>query len=195
MVTVNPDQQPSIGTDRLLLRPFTLADAGSVQALAGAPEVAATTLLIPHPYPDGGAEAWIETHAPGYASGEMVLFAIVDRQGGQLLGAIGLTLALLHARGELGYWIGVPFWNRGYATEAAAAVLRFGFEGLKLARIFAHHFSRNSASGRVMQKLAMSHEGRLRQHVRKWDRFEDLEVYGLLRAEWLALGARRHEPR
>ncbi len=53
-----------------------------------------------------------------------------------------------------------------------------------LNRIYAHHFLRNPASGRVLQKLGMSHEGLLRQHVRKWDAFEDLELYAVLKEQW-----------
>jgi RimJ/RimL family protein N-acetyltransferase len=63
-------------------------------------------------------------------------------------------------------------------------VLDYGFNTLGLARIHASHFTRNPASGRVMQKLGMRHEGSLRQHVRKRDVFEDLEIYAILRSEF-----------
>jgi RimJ/RimL family protein N-acetyltransferase len=72
----------------------------------------------------------------------------------------------------------------GFATEAGAALLRYGFETLGLNRIFAHHMRRNPASGRVMQKLRMRYEGSLRQHFRRNDRFEDLECYGILKQEY-----------
>ena len=98
-----------------------------------------------------------------------------------MIGAVGLRIEREDQRAELGYWIGRPYWNQGYCTEAARAVLDFGFEQLGLNRIYASHFTRNPASGRVMQKLGMTHEGRLRQHVRKWDAFEDVEVYAVLR--------------
>ncbi|MGH2456012.1 MAG: GNAT family N-acetyltransferase [Candidatus Limnocylindria bacterium] len=176
--------QPTLETDRLRLRPFTLADAPAVQALAGAREVAHTTLNVPHPYRDGMAETWIRTHAPGFEAGDQATFAIVNRQTNEVVGAIGLMINLDHARAELGYWVGVPFWNRGYATEATRAALRYGFEELALHRIFALHLVRNPASGRVMQKAGMQREGRLRQHLLKWDRFEDLDYYGLLAEDW-----------
>jgi RimJ/RimL family protein N-acetyltransferase len=176
--------QPTLLGRRLDLRPFSLEDAPAVQALAGAPEIASTTLTVPHPYEDGLAEAWIGTHAPAWASGTLASFAIVDRAARHLIGAIGLMINPEHQRAEMGYWIGVPFWNQGYATDAGGALLEFGFEQLKLNRIFAQHFVRNPASGRVLQKLGMQHEGRLRQHVRRWGEFEDLEQYGILRGEW-----------
>ena len=89
-----------------------------------------------------------------------------------------------HSHAELGYWIGVPYWGKGYATEAAKAVVRYGFEQIKLNRIFAHHFKPNPASGKVLRKIGMKYEGCMRQHVRKWDEFVDLELYAILREEW-----------
>jgi RimJ/RimL family protein N-acetyltransferase len=155
--------------------------------LAGAREVAATTLNIPHPYKDGMAEAWIRTHAPRYEADELATFALTLRQTQELVGAIGLMINRPHARAELGYWVGIPFWNQGYATEAAHEILRFGFEELELNRIFAQHLVRNPASGRVMQKAGMQHEARLRQHINKWGRFEDIDLSGVLIEEWRLL--------
>ncbi len=68
----------------------------------------------------------------------------------ELIGAIGLTLSKKYDHAEMGYWIGVPFWGKGYCTEAAKIVLQYGFEELKLNRIFAHHMTNNPASGKVM---------------------------------------------
>lgn len=65
-------------------------------------------------------------------------------------------------------------------------LVRFGFEQLGLNRIYGQHMSRNPASGRVMQKVGLKHEGRLRQHLRRWDKFEDIECWGLLKSEWSA---------
>lgn len=132
-----PTSQPTLETSRLLLRPFSLTDAPAVKALAGAEEVAWTTLNVPHPYEDGMAEDWIRSHAPGWAADEQAAFAMLDRDGDELVGAISLLIMRAHERAELGYWVGVPYWNRGYATEAARAVLRFGFEELGLHRIYA----------------------------------------------------------
>jgi RimJ/RimL family protein N-acetyltransferase len=80
----------------------------------------------------------------------------------------------------------VEFWGRGYCTEAAEAMVRFGFERMDLNRIFAWHLTRNPASGRVMRKLGMTREGCMRQHAERWGRPEDMEFYGLLRQEWAA---------
>lgn len=173
-----------VQTDRLLLRRFELADAPAVQRLAGAAQVADTTLLIPHPYPDGAAEGFIESTHADWDKGEQYVFAITLRSTNELCGSIGLKVSAKHERGELGYWIGVPFWNRGYCTEAGRAVVEFAFNRLKLNTVVAHHFVRNPASGRILQKLGMKYEGRLRQHVKKGEGFEDLDCYSILRSEW-----------
>jgi RimJ/RimL family protein N-acetyltransferase len=178
-------ERPTIETKRLVLRPFELSDAKDVQLLAGDRAIADTTLNIPHPYEDDMAEEWISTHQPKFETGELSNFAIVLRSSGKLIGAIGLRIVPRFERAELGYWIGKPFWKNGYCTEAAHAVLQYGFAVLKLNRIHASHFTRNPASGRVMQKIGMVHEGRARQHAKRWDMFEDLEFYGILREHWI----------
>ena len=177
-------EQPTLQTMRLLLRPFALSDAADVQRLAGAWEVADTTLNIPHPHEDGMAEEWIGSHPERLASGSLISYAIVLRETGVLVGAAGLSLTPMHRQAELGYRLGVPYWNRGYMTEAVQALIGYGFTELGLNKITASHFARNPASGRVMQKLGMTQEGLLRQDVRKNDDFEDLVLYGLLAEEW-----------
>jgi ribosomal-protein-alanine N-acetyltransferase len=181
-----PVPQPTLATARLLLRPFTLADAPDVARYAGDREVAAMTLTIPHPYPDGAAEAWIASHATRYAAGQLASFAITERESGALVGAIGLHAEPPHNRAELGYWIGKPFWGRGYATEAAEAVLGFGFETLGLNKIHAACFTKNPASARVIEKVGMTYEGHLREHDLKWGVYEDIKVHAILAREWTA---------
>ena len=160
----------------LTLRRFTLDDAPAVQALASAYEVALNTLMIPHPYPEGAAAEWIANHVDTHT------FAIDD---GQLVGTIGLMMKGDDIA-EIGYWIGVPFWNRGYASEAARQILRYGFEECNLHRIFAGCYARNPASGRVLEKIGMTFEGTLRQHIKKWGEYLDVRYYGILRDEWIA---------
>lgn len=187
----DPVTLPTIETSRLTLRFFDLDDAADVQRLAGAREVADTTLSIPHPYEDGMAEQWIARHKAEYEEETGVVFAIVLRDALQLIGAIGLTIDRSAGKAELGYWIGKSFWSQGFCTEAAGAVLDFGFTTLGLNRISARHFARNPASGRVMEKLGMLKEGTARQDKIKWGNFEDLVLYGILRNEWSAERAAR----
>jgi RimJ/RimL family protein N-acetyltransferase len=173
---------PTLRTARLVLRPFVLADAPVVQRLAGDENVASTTLNIPHPYEDGMAERWIEKQAPEWEARKSLALAVTTGDDG-LVGAVSLALTPAHRRAELGYWIGVPFWNRGYATEASSALIAYGFEELGLNRVLARHITRNPASGRVMRKLGMRPEGVMREHIMKWDEPEDIAIYAILRSE------------
>ena len=168
-----------LATERLLLRPFTLDDAPAVQRLVAAYEIAENTLLIPHPYPEGAAAEWISKL--GTKPDNHVFAIVLDAD---VIGAIGMEVQREHDRGEIGYWIGVPYWGRVYMTEALRGVLGWAFESLRLHRVFAVHFTRNPASGRVMQKAGMRHEGSLRQHDKKWDAYLDVEVYGILDSDW-----------
>ena len=179
--------QPTLHTDRLTLRPFTLDDVAQLRPLVGEKEIAANTMTIPHPYPDGEAERWIGTHQPKFDEGKAAVFAVTLRDSDVLVGAIGLSIKREHSHAEMGYWIGKPYWNKGYATESTQALLRYGFETLDLNRIFGHHMTKNPPSGRVMQKIGMTYEGTLPQHIRKGDGFEDLAIYGITRNQYDAL--------
>jgi ribosomal-protein-alanine N-acetyltransferase len=176
---------PTLVTERLVLRPFTLADASDVQCLADDPDVASTLGSLPHPYTLRDAEEWIAMHQEKFDKGEDCYFAITDRGLGFLIGEIDISISARHDRGGIGYWIGKKYWNRGYCTEAASAVLRYGFEVLRLNRISSTHFARNPASGRVMQKLGMKYEGTLRQEYKKAGKYEDMVWFGILREEYL----------
>jgi len=175
---------PTIESERLILRPFVPDDAAEVQRLAGNRAIADTTLNIPHPYRDGMAEKWISGHQDYFLLGHGVTFAVTGKQEGSLIGAISLMGMTVKHQAELGYWLGKPYWNMGFCTEAGKAMLKFAFSELGLVRVHASYLSRNPASGRVMEKLGMKHEGTRRQHVRKWDKLEDIELYGILKEEW-----------
>ena len=177
-------ERPTLHTERLVLRPFTPADAADVQRLAGDRAIASTTGNIPHPYEDGMAEEWIGTHQESFESGRAATFAIERAQDDTLVGAISLAIRQQHRHAELGYWVGKPYWGNGYCTEAAQAVIDYGFQVLDLHRIYARHVARNPASGRVMVKAGMQYEGCMRQHMLKWDVYEDLKIYGILRSEY-----------
>jgi RimJ/RimL family protein N-acetyltransferase len=176
-------------TERLVLRPLEHADAPRLQRLAGQREIAETTLNIPHPYPTEAAVDFIQRAQELMLTGKMYTFALTLHGEGQLLGCIGLRVDTNHERGELGYWIGVPYWNKGFTTEAVRRIVRFALVELGLNRVYAVHFAENPASGRVMQKAGMTYEGTLRQHVHKWNEPRDLVQYGLLREEYLAAEA------
>ena len=140
----------SLLTSRLGLRPFRLSDAAVVQRLAGDFDVAKMLDVVPFPYPDGEAARWIATHDERRAQNADYPFAI--ERDGEVVGCVGLNResdGLLH----LGYWIGVPYWGKGFATEAARAALEFAFDELTEPEVKSGHYADNHASGRVMTKL------------------------------------------
>lgn len=177
--------QPTIDTARLQLRPYTPADAPRLRELAGAREIADTTISIPHPYPEGLAERWIAEQQREFEAGRAASFALQFRQEPGLIGGIALRdVDREHLQAELGFWMSVAWWGRGYALEATRAIVDYGFGQLGLNRIHAHHMTRNPASGRVLAKAGFEREGLLRQRVRKWGVFEDVVLLALLRKDW-----------
>lgn len=180
---------PTIRTERLRLRPFQTTDAEAVHHLAGAKEVAAGTFL-PHPMDRQAAHDWIAERQKDAAAGTGVTFAITLAESGQVIGSIGMELIAAHEQARLSYWLGQAYWNRGYGTEVVTALLEYGFNSLKLHRIYAPHFHTNPASGRVLQKVGMIHEGHLREHYLRFGERIDVELYGMLRQEFNACRSR-----
>jgi ribosomal-protein-alanine N-acetyltransferase len=173
---------PIIRTARLVLGDFEADDAVELQRLAGDRQIADTTLAIPHPYELDHALAWIGNQRKESARGRAANFAIRLSSDSPIIGCAGLRdIDQQHLQAELGFWMGREWWGHGYAREAAAAVIRFGFESLQLNRICAHHMLRNPAAGKVLQHLGMIREGVLRQRVRKWGIYEDVVLYAILR--------------
>lgn len=169
-----------IETERLILRSLSEGDIPELVPLISDRRVAATTLRIPHPFCEQDARAFLGSAAQ---KNELRL-GIRLRDGDTFIGGMGLHPHPEHKRAELGYWIGVPYWGHGYATEAARATVKYGFEKCQLNRIFAGHFKHNPASGRVLSKIGMRYEGCMRQNVLKWGEFVDIEVYSILQQEF-----------
>ena len=173
--------QPTLSSARLCLRPFSLTDAHAVQRLAGDKRVALAASTIPHPYPDGAAESWIATHADAFAAKREVTFAVTLSDGGALVGAISLLdINERHARGEVGYWTGVDYWNRGYCTEAFGRIIPYAYEELGITKVVARCSGQNSASARVMVKVGLRQEGLLLKQSLKHGHFDDVLLYGLV---------------
>lgn len=181
-------EQPTLETERLILRPFVDGDAPRIAELAGDESIADTTLRIPHPYNAAMALEWIGTHQAIRDKGLALFYAIDLKETGDLVGSTGIDIDFLQSRADIGYWTGREYWNMGYATEAASRLLGYVFTVLKLHKVASHHFASNPASGRVLEKLGMKHEGLLRAHVKKSDTWEDIVQYGLLDNEYEQLG-------
>ncbi len=174
-------------TERLLLRDFEASDFEEVYAFCSDPDVMR--------YFTGEPETAEEVRAFLRRTVELAQqqpqtkfrYAIVLRTENRVIGGCGLDIMDAHAReGEIGYHLLASCWGRGYATETARALLQFGFDDLKLHRIFADSFARNGASARVMEKAGLKYEARLRQNRRCAEGWDDTLLYALLEDEWRA---------
>ena len=174
-------------TERLALRELKLDDARAVAVRAGDKRVARFLIAVPSPYPVSLATRWIMGRLAWWPHGRGVTLAITRRDAPDaLLGSVSLRRFARDRRAELGYWLGADSWGLGYATEAADAMLDFGFRELELSRIYAQVLEGNAPSCHVLDKLGMVEEGVRRSHVRKGRRLCDVTLYGMLRAEWEA---------
>ncbi|MBI3127869.1 MAG: GNAT family N-acetyltransferase [Candidatus Tectomicrobia bacterium] len=147
-------------TARLILRPASPADAPAIEPLLSEWEVARHTARVPHPFPEGGAEAWLALASGEREAGRGLMLAIEEKAAGRLTGCIGLETGDNEGRLEIGYWIGRPFWGRGYATEAVRALTGWAFGHLPIREIKAGVFPDNAASMRVLEKAGFRLAGR-----------------------------------
>ena len=176
-----------LATPRLLLRDFHPGDARAVQLYAADPAVVRYMLWGPNS--DAETRAFLaravqRAHQDPRLHWEL---AIVSAEDGDLFGGVAVRVDdPAHASGSMGYVIRRDRWGRGYATEAAAAAIDLGFETLRLHRIEARCVPENAASERVLVKLGMTLEGRLRQNYRIRGAWYDSLVYAILRPEWEA---------
>jgi len=178
---------PDLVTERLVLRELRVSDAAAVAAGAGDRRVAAYLIQVPSPYPIALARRWVAHRIEWWHHGRGVTFAVtLSHEPDVLLGTVSLRRYARDRRAELGYWLAQPVWGRGLATEAARAVVDFGFRSLGLVRIYAQVLADNRASLHVLDKLGMVNEGTKRRHIRKGRRLHDVVFYGLLRTEWSA---------
>jgi len=170
---------PTIETERLLLRPFTIDDSGEVARMAGE-WIMAETSNLPHPYTTEDAQDWISTHERFFDRHEAVQLAVTRKIDGVLVGSVSLESLFENHQAELGYWIGREHWNNGYATESSLAIMNYGFKTFNLIRIHACHLTRNGGSARVLEKIGMKLEGVSPKHILKWGTPEDLSFWGIV---------------
>jgi RimJ/RimL family protein N-acetyltransferase len=173
--------QPSLQTERLRLRPFVADDADTLVQLADTPEIAATTLSIPHPYSMIAAKNWIVGLPHLYRTGSAIHYAICLLESKQMIGAIALReIDRKNGNAELEFWLGQAWRKQGYASEALQQALDFAFRRLKLHRIYAFHFTEDLVSAKFLKKHGFALEGVLREAVRKTTNYQDLSLSGLL---------------
>ena len=173
----------TIRTARLVLRPPISADAQRIVDFVSDFDIARMLARVPHPYDVADALWWIGTQAtPEGRSHEEVLIASLD---GELIGACSHMFRAHTASSEVGYWVGKPYWGRGYATEMTAALLHFGFSERGLQTTTVSHMTDNPASAAVIAKLGFRPTGRRVIECVARGAEVDVLTYALARAEAL----------
>jgi RimJ/RimL family protein N-acetyltransferase len=187
-VTARPLLAPDypVATGRLCLRPLDPADADAVVAYRGRAEV--VRYLYHEPWEAEEARAWLERRAGDGAiarEGDALGLAVVLAATGELIGDVMLAWrSAEHAMGEIGYVMNPDFGGHGYATEAAAAMLPLGFDGLGLHRIVGRLDARNGRSVRVLERLGLRREAHLRENEWVKGEWADELIYAILEDEW-----------
>ena len=159
-----PMPRQHIETARLVLRCHRAEDASALARLLDNWNVVKWLAEVPFPYGPQDAAAWIDQSVRRWAEGKEFQFVMVRAADERIVGHIGLRCDPGGEVGEFGYWLGQPYWGAGYAVEAGAAVLTFGFEELELRRILAICLPNNSRSLAVLHHLGFRAIGRRRQH-------------------------------
>lgn len=175
---------PVLETERLTLRKMRMSDGPDVYCYACDPEVARHVLWEAH-RSLWETRSYIRYLLYQYRNGEPGSWAIVLKETGKVVGTIGyMGYSQDNSTVEVGYSLARAHWGKGLMTEALMAVIAETFRTLKLHRIEAMHFTDNPASGRVMAKCGMQHEGHMRQRICCKGIFRDVEMWAILRSDW-----------
>jgi len=164
---------------RCRLRPYRDGDRTSIARYANNRRIWINLRdRFPHPYTLADADAWIRQVAgqdPPTQCGIEV--------GGEAVGGIGITLQddVHRHSGEIGYWLGEPFWGRGIMSEAVRAFTAYAFATFDVCRVYATVFEWDLASARILEKAGYVLEGRLRKSVTKDGRTVDQLMYACMR--------------
>jgi len=175
---------PRIETKRLILSSFRPIDIPKIVAHASNRNVSRYTVSLAHPFTETDAVHLLEIANQGFKDSTHYVFGIWLRDGGALIGSIGLKLETQFQRAELNFWIAEPFWGGGLTTEAARAVIHFGFSHLNLHKLTATYMEANPASGRVMANCGMKKEGELKEHIIKDGAYHGILLYGLIKNDY-----------
>ncbi len=167
---------------KLRIRKFQAGDEESLRKNISDVEVARNTLIIPYPYTKNDARKWIRHNLrlSKKRKPEEVNFAI-DIEG-EVVGGIGLArINRTDNNAEIGYWLAREYWKRGIMTKAVRQIAKFGFEKLKLKRIYAYIFVSNRASKRVLHKAGFELEGKMKKCKLKKKKYYDAFLYAKIK--------------
>lgn len=172
---------PMLRTERLQLRSLTLKDSDTIFSYFSQPEM--TKFYGMEPFQTKiEADKFIKDFMDDYNC--LYRWGIVEKETNRLIGTCGFhAISEKHQRAEIGYEIDIPYWGKGYATEAIEALVQFGFEGMNFYRIGANVYPENIGSRKVLEKVGFIHEGLLRGYLYQGGKFHDANVFSILRED------------
>lgn len=171
---------PIIKSKRFILRPFKKGDEKPLQKNINNRAVYRYTQRIPYPYTMKAAKEWISSDLKSQRNKNRDAYRFAVDINKEVVGVVALENIQKH-KAEIGYWLAKKYWNKEIMTEAVELITKFGFEKLKLARIYAPIFSRNGRSARVLEKNGFILEGMLRKDIYKDGRFSDAKLYAKIK--------------
>lgn len=175
---------PTLSTERLVLRRMERKDVDAVYEYASDPEVSRYLLWYPHRDIFDSRE-YLKIVDRKYKRGEFYDWGITLVGYDKVLGTCGFTSFNIDENSaEIGYVLNRRFWGNGIASEAARAVITFGFEVLGLDLIYAKFIPENKGSRRVLEKCHMHYDTRQHSSVECKGRMVDVDVYSISRAEY-----------
>ncbi len=167
------------------VRKMRLSDAQNLYDNVKHKEVVKYTQAIPHPYPKDGAQKFIRSSFSNIKKNKAYELAIVLKESDKLIGIVSLlSVDMKNNNAELGYWLGKKHWGKGYVTQAVKLILDFGFNQLKLHRIYAKLFDKNIGSKKVLEKTGFKLEGTFKEHQYRHKKWQDVLRYGLLKKDY-----------
>ncbi|MBD3233394.1 MAG: GNAT family N-acetyltransferase [candidate division Zixibacteria bacterium] len=174
-----------LSENKVGLRRLRFSDIRDIYEHVNDKQIAKWTVAIPHPYKTEDAEEFIRLTNKMIRQNKRRTFGIIYKETDSLVGIIDLfRINWTDRNGEIGYWIGRKFWNRGVATEAIHLILKYAFKELKLHRIYARIFEDNIASARALEKNGFKHEGLQRHAAKVRNRWRNFHLYAILSTEF-----------
>jgi ribosomal-protein-alanine N-acetyltransferase len=170
------NQVPILTTNRLILRPYEFGDIPRLIELLNEKAISETSPTIPYPYNEQLALEWMINQFIHCSTGRFYAFAVVLKNTKELIGSISLTLKP-EKQAEIGFWIGKPYWSKGYCSEAAKKVIAYVFEKLELELVYAECMHANEASSKVLKNLGMEFEKTVTTHIYRINQDLELDRY------------------
>ncbi|MFJ5446126.1 GNAT family N-acetyltransferase [Methylobacillus methanolivorans] len=171
---------PDLPTARLLLRPYVIQNAPTVEAMLDAQRATSISTGVIRTDPAVAQEASVDAQGQPHNQLTGIIYAVIRYEDAELIGNVSLLdIHTADQRAEIGYWVGSAYWNNGYCTEALQALLNFAHATLGITRITARCLTSNLASIRVLEKCGLARESLLRAHNQSGGKYEDVLMFGL----------------